>query len=409
MCAGISENISMDDTRDAMIPITKPYLTKAEAEAVQAVLASGWVSQGPKVKEFELKFAAYTGAAHACAVSSCTAALHLALLGVGVQRDDLVATVSHSFIATANSVLQCGAEPRFLDIQPGTLNLDPEALRNFFDQDCTIDKDIIVEKNSKKRVAAVLVPHQVGIPCDLESIVALCKKHDLPLVEDAACAIGSEIKWQEQWEKIGKPHGGVACFSLHPRKVITTGEGGMITTDSAELDGKFRLLRHHGMSISDSIRHGSKKVIFEKYVVPGFNYRMTDIQAAIGIQQLGKLPAIVTRLRQLRAYWIEKLESINWLECLPTPAATRPNWQSLPMILASDAPCSRDQLMQYLLGKGIASRPGIMNIHDEEPFFKYRTELPNSKWGRDNVILMPLYYELKESAIDRVARILAEL
>ena len=232
-----------------MIPITKPLIGEEEVQAAAQALRSGWVSQGPRVAEFEESFAAYVGAPHACAVSNCTTALHLALLAVGVQPGDQVITVSHSFIATANSVHYCGATPVFVDIDPATFNLDPAR----------------IEPAITERTKAILCVHQVGMPCDMAQIMEIAARHGLPVIEDAACAIGSEIRVGDRWERIGKPHGDIACFSFHPRKVITTGEGGMLTTRNPAWDAQFRLLRQHCMSVPDTKRHASAEVIFESY------------------------------------------------------------------------------------------------------------------------------------------------
>ena len=266
-----------------IIPVARPWLDEREAEAAKRPIMSGWVTQGPEVAAFENEFADYVGAKHACAVSSCTTALHLALLAVGVKPGDEVITVSHSFIATANSVVYCGAKPVFVDIQPETFNIDPGR----------------IEKVITAKTRAILCVHQMGMPCDLTAITDLAQKKGLPVVEDAACAIGSEILWNGNWEKIGKPQGDIACFSFHPRKVITTGDGGMITTDNAEWDKLFRLLRVHGMSMDSSARHTAGSVAFESYLDLGYNYRMTDIQAAIGREQLKRLPEIVAQRRKL--------------------------------------------------------------------------------------------------------------
>src|SRR5262249_10765073 len=202
---------------------------------------------------------------HACAVSSCTTALHLALHALGLGPGDEVLTVSHSFIATANAVRYCGATPVFVDIDPLTFNLNPA----------------LIEAAITPRTRAVMPVHQIGLPCDMAGILAVAGRHGLPVVEDAACAIGSELRVGGRWERIGRPHGTVACFSFHPRKVITTGDGGMLTTRDPELDRKFRLLRQHAMSVSDRVRHAATTVIFEEYPDVGFNYRMTDIQAPV--------------------------------------------------------------------------------------------------------------------------------
>jgi dTDP-4-amino-4,6-dideoxygalactose transaminase len=224
-----------------MIPITKPTIGEEETYAVAEVLRSGWVSQGPHVQEFEREFAAYVGTKHACAVTNCTSALHLALLAIGVKPDDQIITVSHSFIATANSIRYCGALPVFVDIRPDTYNIDTAQ----------------IEAAITERTKAILCVHQVGMPCDMRDILDIASRHQLPVIEDAACAIGSEIRWGNNWERIGKPHGDIACFSFHPRKVITTGEGGMLTTRDTRWDNEFRLLRQHCMSTSDTKRHTS--------------------------------------------------------------------------------------------------------------------------------------------------------
>jgi len=191
------------------IPIAKPLLDEREVEAVRRVILSGWVTQGPEVEAFERDFARQVGASHACAVSNCTTALHLALLAVGVGAGDEVITVSHSFIATANAVKYCGATPVFIDIEPDTYNMDPA----------------LIEAAITPKTKAILCVHQLGMPCDLAAIVEIGRRREVPVIEDAACAIGSEILWNGRWEKIGKPHGDIACFSFHPRKVITTGDG----------------------------------------------------------------------------------------------------------------------------------------------------------------------------------------
>src|SRR5690349_20095064 len=192
-----------------MIAIAKPFLGEEEAAAAREAILSGWVTQGPRVEAFEREFAAYVGASHACAVSSCTTALHLALHALGVGPGDEVITVSHSFIATANAVRYCGATPIFIDIDPRTYNMDPA----------------LIEAAITPRTKAIMPVHQIGLPCDMPAILAIAQKHGLPVVEDAACAIGSQINVNGNWDRIGKPHGTVACFSFHPRKVITTGDG----------------------------------------------------------------------------------------------------------------------------------------------------------------------------------------
>ncbi len=276
------------------IPITKPILGEEEAAAAREAILSGGVTQGPQVAAFEEEFAHYVGASHACAVSSCTTALHLALHALGIRSGHEVITVSHSFIATANAVRYCGARPVFVDIDAITYNMDPA----------------LVEAAITPRTKAIMPVHQVGLPCDMLALMKIARKHNLPVIEDAACAIGSEIRIDDRWERIGKPHGTVACFSFHPRKVITTGDGGMLTTNDSSLDRRFRLLRQHAMSIPDTVRHAAKTVIFEEYPEVGFNYRMTDIQAAVGRVQLRRLPEILSPRLELARRYDEALRNI---------------------------------------------------------------------------------------------------
>ena len=399
-----------------MIPITRPFLGEEEAAAAREVILSGWVTQGPKVKEFEEAFASTVGTSFACAVSSCTTALHLALLAVGVRPGDVVITVSHSFIATANAVRYCGAEPVFVDIDPETFNINPEGLQRVLHDDC-VHKDgkpyykyikrIAVGESPLRflssnpenrspnlgRVAAVLPVHQMGFPCDIFRIVQIAKKYCLPVIEDAACAIGSKISLNgvKNFGRIGKPHGDIACFSFHPRKVLTTGDGGMITTNNPAFDAKFRLLRQHGMSVPDTLRHYSKKVMFEEYKTTGFNYRMTDIQAAIGIEQLKKLDKILDERRELATLYSELLKDIPYLEFFKKSDTVLPNWQSYPVRLLGVSTMSQMEIMQKLLDKGIATRRGIMNAHQETLYGTANWHLPNSEVCRDSTILLPFF------------------
>ena len=286
------------------IPIAAPWLGEEEIAAVSRPLRRGWLTQGPEVAAFEREFAEYVGAAHACAVSSCTTALHLALRAAGVGPGDEVITVSHTFIATANAVHYCGAAPVFVDIEPATLNIDPAA----------------IERAITNRTRAILCVHQLGMPCAIDAVTAIARRNGLLVIEDAACAIGSEILVDGRWERIGKPHGDIACFSFHPRKVITTGDGGMITTSRPEWDARFRLWRQHGMSVPDVVRHGAPNVVVESYETIGFNYRLTDIQAAVGRVQLRRLPEILDRRRRLAARYQTALAWIGGLRVPEEPA-----------------------------------------------------------------------------------------
>jgi perosamine synthetase len=369
-----------------VIPIALPLLEKEEAEAAREAVLSGWVSQGPQVAAFERDFAALVGAAHACAVSNCTTALHLALAASEVGPGDEVITASHSFIATANCIRYCGATPVFVDIDPDTYN---------------IDSDRVAEAITP-RTRAIIAVHQMGMPCDLAALGTIADRHGITLIEDAACAAGSEIRLNGGWERIGKPHGRIACFSFHPRKVITTGEGGMLTTSDAELDRKFKLLRQHGMSVPDTVRHGSPQVIFEDYLAVGFNYRMTDIQAAVGRKQLTKLSDIVARRRALAARYAELLGNIEGLSVPFEPEWARSNWQSYCVRLPSR---TDKAVRQSLLDQGIATRRGIMCSHREAPYVdaERRHDLRQSDVAQDHSILLPIYAQMTEEDQVRVA------
>lgn len=364
-----------------------PLLEAAEAEAARQAVLSGWVSQGPQVAAFEREFAAMVGATHACAVSNCTTALHLALLAAGVGPGDEVITASHSFIATANCIRYCGATPVFVDIDPATYNLDPHRVA-----------DAITE-----RTRAILAVHQMGMPCDLAALVALAARHNIMLIEDAACAVGSEVRINGRWERIGKAHGAITCFSFHPRKVITTGEGGMLTTSHPEFDRKFKLYRQHGMSVPDTVRHGSPQVIFEDYLFVGFNYRMTDIQAAIGRKQLERLQDIVSRRRALASRYTELLGNIEGLGLPAEPEWARSNWQSYCVRLPDRV--DQRSVMQNLLDLGITTRRGIMCSHREAPYGgeKQRHELRESELAQDHSILLPIYAQMTEDDQAHVA------
>jgi dTDP-4-amino-4,6-dideoxygalactose transaminase len=325
-------------------------------------------------------------------VSNCTTALHLALIAVGVQAGDEVITVSHSYIATANSIRYCQAEPVFVDIDAPTQNMNPG----------------LIEAAITPRTKAILCVHQIGMPCDLPAILSIARRYGLPVIEDAACASGSEIYMNDAWERIGKPHGDMACFSFHPRKVISTGDGGMLTTNNPQYDALFRLLRQHGMSVNDRVRHSASEVIFEEHAIIGYNYRMTDIQAAVGREQLKRLPEIVAARRRLAARYSHILSDIPGLRTPIEPQWARTNWQSYSVRLPDW--CDQRAVMQYLLDHGVASRRGIMCAHREAP---YRAgarahDLPESERAQDRTIILPLYPQMEEHDQDYVCAALRD-
>jgi dTDP-4-amino-4,6-dideoxygalactose transaminase len=339
----------------------------------------------------EREFASFVGAPHACAVSNCTTALHLALRAAGVRAGDEVITVSHSFIATANAIRYCGAVPVFVDVQPDTYNIDPSRIAAAL----------------SPRTRALLVVHQLGMPCDLAAIVERARRHGVTVIEDAACAAGSEIFWNGRWERIGRPHADIACFSFHPRKVMTTGDGGMLTTANPEFDRQFRLWRQHSMSVSDAARHASQRVVVEEYTELGFNYRMTDLQAAIGRVQLERLPAMIARRRALAQNYLTRLAAIPGLRLPAEPEWARSNWQSFCVRVPEG--CHRGAVMQAMLDAGISTRRGVMCAHTEPAYRLEAWRTPRRDGGlgvgesisADGLIL-PLYDAISEEEQSRV-------
>ena len=274
--------------------------------------------------------------------------------------------------------------PVFVDIEPFTFNIDPSH----------------IESSITSRTKAILVVHQIGLPCALREISEIAARHGLTVVEDAACAIGSEY----EGKRIGSPYSSMACFSFHPRKILTTGEGGMITTCDREAQRACARLRQHAMNVSDLARHSANKVVFESYDEVGYNYRMTDLQAALGLVQLERLPEMLERRRSLAMRYSTRLSTIPWLIIPTEPTECRHNFQSYMVRLREDAPVTRDELMQELLNRGVASRRGIMAIHRELPYRddKWETLLPVTNLVTDTALVLPLFYEMTEEEQDYV-------
>src|SRR5450755_273547 len=366
-----------------MIPIAKPYLTKKEAKAAYNTILTGWITQGPRVAEFEQKFAAYTGAKYAVAVSNCTTALHLAMIVSGVGTDDEVICPSMSYIATANAIKYVGAKPVFAEINPANYNLDIHD----------------VAKKITAKTKAILLVHQIGMPADIDAFKELASKHNIRLIEDAACAAGSSYKGA----KIGS-HSDLVCFSFHPRKVITTGDGGMITTNNEAYYNRMKLLRQHGMSVNDRTRHESSKVIFEDHLEVGYNYRLTDIQASVGIQQLEKIDWIVGKRRKIASKYHKAFKKIPGIQLPLEKKGYFSNYQSYSIYLKDDCSLNRNDIMQKMLDAGVSTRRGIMTSHRETA---YKTEyaglsLPVSEKACDRSIILPLYVPMKDEDTEKV-------
>jgi dTDP-4-amino-4,6-dideoxygalactose transaminase len=366
-----------------MIPITRPVLGEEEVAAAAEVIRSGWLTQGARVEEFETAVARYVGAGRAVAVSNCTTALHLALLAAGVGPGDEVICPSFSFIATANAILYTGARPVFVDIDPRTYNIDPE----------------LVEAAITPRTKALMPVDQIGLAADIMVIRDIATRNGLKVVEDAAPSLGSMVGQR----RVGSMSD-LTCFSFHPRKSITTGEGGMITTDDPDAAAWLHRIRSHGASTSDLHRYRSKTVDIEEYRELGYNYRMTDIQAAIGIVQMGKLDSILAERRRLAARYAQLLGDCEWLDLPFAPPARFHTYQSYCIRLRSQG--QRSSIMAELAGHGIATRRGVMAIH-LEPFYRELcpdVSLPVTERCSAETLLLPLFPGLTDDEQQLVAR-----
>jgi dTDP-4-amino-4,6-dideoxygalactose transaminase len=360
----------------------RPWLGAEEAAAVTEVLESGWVAQGPRVAAFEAAFAGRMAAGHAVAVSSCTTALHLSLVVAGVRPGDDVVVPSFSFIATANAAVYCGARPVFADVDPVTGNVTADT----------------VAAALTPRTRAVVVVDQGGVPVDLEPVRAVCDPRGIAVVEDAACGAGSEYR--------GRPVGAgadVTAWSFHPRKIITTGEGGMVTTDLAEWAARARRLREHAMDVSAAERHRSVLAPAERYVEVGFNYRMTDLQAAVGLVQLDRLDEIVARRREIAARYGAALAGVPGLRPVTDPPHGTTNYQSFWVEVAPPYPLDRDGLLARLAEHGVSARRGIMATH-RQPAYADRAHppLPVTERLTDATLILPVFHQMTADEQDRV-------
>ena len=365
------------------VPLLRPWLGEEEIEAVAEVIRSGWISQGPKVIEFENAMAAFVGTKYAVATNAATSSLHLSLRLSGVGPGDKVSCPSFTCMATANAIHHTGAEPVFVDIDPRTFNLDPAA----------------VETAVSPEVKAIMVVHQIGLPADMDGLPAIASKHGLKIVEDAATSLGATYRGK-RLGALGSP----TAFSFHPRKMITTGEGGMITTDDEELAEQARPLRSAGASSSDLVRHQAKGVLVQQYFDYGYNYRMTDMQAAIGLVQMQKLPRMIELRKAQAQVYDAAFASMEEIEPPYVPEYATHAYTSYLIRLRKSAPLTRDELLKEMADRGVSCRVGIQPLH-LEPFYRERFKdlhLPHTEEAARTTMFLPIFPGMTEGEQQRV-------
>lgn len=363
-----------------------------EWEALKDPIFSGWITQGPKVKEFEDLFAKRHNVKHALAVSNCTTALHLSLVALGVKEGDEVIVPAFTWVSTANAVMYCGAKPVFVDIDPVTFNIDTDKL-----------KEVITE-----RTKAIIPVHLFGLCADVDKIKEIAP--DLKIVEDGACAAGSALN--------GNPAGSlgdIGCFSFHPRKSVTTGEGGMLTTNNDELADKLNKLRNHGASISEEQRHkGPRPYILPEFDMVGYNYRMTDLQGAVGVVQIQKLDTFIDERSKWAQFYHDQFRDIDWIRTPEYSDRYKHGWQSYVLFIdESKAPKTRNEIMEYLQAEGVSTRPGTHAVHMlgfySKTFGIKPEDFPGAYAANEYSMSIPLHNKMVEEDYHYVANLIKGL
>lgn len=378
-----------DETTPHQIPITKPFFGAEEETAICAPLHSGWVVQGPYVKEFEEKFSAFTEARFSIATSSCTTALHIAVAALELKPDDEVIVPAFTWISTANVVEYMGAKPVFCDIDLPTFNIDPGQIEGLI----------------TPKTVGIIPVHLFGLCADMQPIQKIAQKYNLWVVEDAACGFGARYHG-----KHAGTFGEMGCFSFHPRKSITTGEGGMITTQREDFDQLARILRDHGASRSDLSRHtGKAGFLLSEYNHLGYNYRMTDIQGALGCAQMDRAAWILETRSQRAQHYNQLLTEVEWLETPRVPDGFVHGYQAYVCLFCPEEPTlsnvdqlhqERNELMMQLEAKGIATRQGthapVLQGYYTEKYALHPEQFPNAYLADRLGLTLPLYAQMTE-------------
>ncbi|WP_328811090.1 MULTISPECIES: DegT/DnrJ/EryC1/StrS family aminotransferase [unclassified Rhodococcus (in: high G+C Gram-positive bacteria)] len=372
------------------LDVMRPWLGAEEIAAVTAALESGWIAQGPRVAEFEAAFARRMGVHHAVAVSSCTTGLHLALVVAGIEPGDDVVVPSFSFVATANAVRYVGARPVFADVDRTTGNMDATTLAAVL----------------TPRTRAVVAVDQGGVPVAIDHIRQVTDPLGIVVVEDAACGAGATYR--------GRPVGvgaDIAAWSFHPRKILTTGEGGMVTTDRADWADRARSLREHATSRSAASRHEDTLPAAETYTEVAYNYRMTDLQAAVGLVQLSRLDAVIERRRALAQRYRDAFAGVRGLRCVADPENGEANFQSFWVEIGPDAARSRDDYLRDLAADDISARRGIMASHMQPAYQGSDAvvgDLSVTEHLTASTLILPLFHAMTDDEHRRVVTVMAQ-
>ncbi|MDX2257494.1 MAG: DegT/DnrJ/EryC1/StrS family aminotransferase [Hyphomicrobiaceae bacterium] len=370
------------------IAFARPCFGVEEQEAAARAIASGWVVGGPRLEELERQFATTCETAHAVGVSSWTTGAFLVLKALGIGPGDEVIVPSLTFIASVNVIVHAGATPVFADVDTATYNVDPA--------------DVAAKITA--RTKAILPVDQIGLPCEIDRLLAIAERAGLVVIQDAACSIGARFR--------DRPVGAVApvtIFSLHARKVVTTGEGGMIVTNDEGFAARLRLLRHQAMSLSDFQRHTGAPTDFESYPEIGYNFRITDIQAAVGVVQMRKLDAMIARRHAIAERYTAAIADLPQFVAPYAPEHVVPNWQSYQVLVATGGRARRNAVLTGLHAAGIATRRGVMASHREPPYAPMGARLPRTEHVADHAFQLPIYPDLTDAEVERIIAALANL